>query len=210
MSIQTPKPKIDTSLAPAKILLTRLLPIIGIVLHDTAGTGKHNDTLYLRNSPEAPKRKVSVDFTVERDGHIYQLNPDLDKRACAHAGRATALKGFRNGDVTRRTIGIEICQSVALPKTPASNSPEDIAAHPYTGAQVRAVAELCAYLADRYKLVSADITTHRNIITDGSRTDPRSFPFTGAYSFWHYFWSVKGKGENFIAAQTEQKTPDIG
>ena len=33
----------------AKNLNTRSTPVLGIVLHDTAGAGTHNDTLYLSN-----------------------------------------------------------------------------------------------------------------------------------------------------------------
>lgn len=145
--------------------------IRGIVLHDTAGSGGHGDTLYLANDPE--KRGVSVDFTVERDGKIYQLNPDLRKCWTYHAGRSTRFKGLRNGEVNRGTIGIEITQKANLSLIPMW--PEE---------QVKAVAELCAYLCNEFGLLKEDITTHQLIITDGSRTDPRKWPFT---KFWEYF-----------------------
>ena len=61
------------------------LGFLGIVLHDTAGAGTHNDTLYLVNPGDG--RKVSVDFTVERDGKIHKLNPDLQTYYCNHAGQ---------------------------------------------------------------------------------------------------------------------------
>ena len=172
----------------AKILLSRI-SVDGIVLHDTAGTGTHRDTLYLRDSPEKG-RKVSVDFTVERDGSIWKLNPDLRKYACAHAGRATAFKGKRNGQVTRSTIGIEICQKVDLSLVPV-----------WPVEQVRAVAELCWWLVNEFGLTTADITTHRQIIQDGSRTDPR-MPFGGKDGFWFHYWDVQGKGETYLASLT--------
>jgi LysM repeat protein len=181
----------------ARILLARM-SVDGIVLHDTAGTGTHRDTLYLRDSPEKG-RSVSVDFTAERDGSIWKLNPDLKKFACAHAGRATAFKGKRNGQVTRSTIGIEICQHVNLKLKPL-----------YPQEQVRAVAHLCAWLCQEFKLTTSDITTHRQIITDGSRSDPREFPFTGENSFWHVFWDVQGKGDIYLASLGIQKVPEEG
>lgn len=169
----------------ARILLTRL-PLLGIVLHDTAGSGTHGDTLYLRDSPEK-NHTVSVDFTVERDGAIWKLNPDLKKFACAHAGRHTKFKGKTNGTVTRSTIGIEIVQHVTLKLVPV-----------WPAAQVAAVAILCAWLVQDSKLAPADIVTHRQIITDGSRSDPRQFPFDGVNGFWHRFWEAQGLGQKYL------------
>lgn len=170
--------------------------IAGIVLHDTAGSGTHGDTLYLANPGDG--RKVSVDFTVERNGSIWKLNPDLAKYYCLHAGRATKFKGLVNGQVTRGTIGIEICQKVNLSLSPV-----------YTDAQVKSVAELCAWLTEKFNLATSDITTHRNIITDGSRSDPRQFPFEGAGGFWGYYWEAKGKGDEHEASAVIKKTPDV-
>jgi N-acetyl-anhydromuramyl-L-alanine amidase AmpD len=142
--------------------------IRGIVLHDTFGSGTHNDTLYLANPSD--NRAVSADFTVEKDGSIWQLNPDVRRYATFHAGRATNFKGITNAAVNHATIGIEIVQSQK-----AVN---------YTEAQIRSVAELCKMLCSQYGLAASDITTHKQIITDGSRTDPRNFPFE---KFWQYF-----------------------
>lgn len=145
----------------------------GIVLHDTAGSGSHNDTLYLANPSDG--RTVSVDFTVEKSGAVYQLNPNLDTCYCYHAGRNTKFKGKNNGDVNKACIGIEISQkadikSVADPKYPAI--------------QVQAVASLLAYLSARFDLKVADITTHHIIIQDGSRIDPREFPFSDMWAIY--------------------------
>jgi N-acetyl-anhydromuramyl-L-alanine amidase AmpD len=167
----------------------------GVVLHDTAGSGKHGDTLYLANPGDG--RPVSVDFTVERDGSIWKLNPDLAKYYCSHAGRATKFRGSVNGQVNKVTIGIEIVQKADLSLTPV-----------YTDAQVKSVAELCAWLVEKFKLATEDITTHRNIITDGSRSDPRKFPFDGAGGFWQYYWEANGKGDEHAASSAITKTPD--
>lgn len=145
--------------------------IRGIVLHDTAGSGKHGDTIYLANDPE--NRGISVDFTVERDGKIYQLNPNPLKFFTSHAGRATKFRGFVNAQVNRVTLGIEIVQKANLSLLPI-----------WPLEQVTAVAELCAHLCKTYNLTKDDITTHQLIITDGSRTDPRKWPFQ---DFWSYF-----------------------
>lgn len=162
----------------------RRQPIKGIVLHDTFGSGTHNDTKYLANPGDG--RQVSCDFTVEKDGAIYQLNPDLKKYATFHAGRATAFKGLRNGNVTHATIGIEIVQNQKKAEYPA--------------AQIKAVADLCKYLCQQHGLKAADITTHQKIITDGSRTDPRNFPFD---EFWKIF---NGDGGNTGGGNTPNAT----
>lgn len=148
----------------------------GIILHDTAGTGTHNDTKYLANPGDG--RKVSVDFTVERDGSVWQLNPDLRKGWTYHAGRSTQFKGLRNRDVTKSCIGIEICQRADMSLKPT-----------YPTEQVNAVADLCAYLCKEFGLNKADITTHAKVVTDGSRSDPRKFPFT---DFWTRFDASTG------------------
>lgn len=194
---ETKVTKPDWNEEKARILLPRA-SIDGIVLHDTAGSGTHRDTIYLRDSPEK-NRHVSVDFTAERDGSLWKLNPDLKKYACAHAGRATKFKGKVNGSVTRSTIGIEICQHVKLALKPL-----------YPLEQVRAVAHLCAWLCQEFKLTYADITTHRQIITDGSRSDPRQFPFTGEKGFDYFFWEAQGKGDMYLASLNIRKIPEEG
>lgn len=143
-----------------------------IVLHDTAGNGTVNDAKYLANDPE--KRGVSVDFCIVKDGTIYQLNHDLAKRVTFHAGRRTRFRGLSNGSVNHASIGIEIAQTVKLPTTGPI----------YPDVQVRAVAYVCRKLCKEFNLVKEDITTHKKIITDGSRSDPREFPWD---SFWQYF-----------------------
>lgn len=150
--------------------------VIGIVLHDTAGSGKINDVKYLANPGDG--RRVSVDFCVTRDGDIYQLSPDLKKHWTYHAGRATRFKGFTNSSVTKRTIGIEIVQKADLSLTPT-----------YPDVQVKATGELCSYLCEQFGLSKEDITTHAKIITDGSRSDPRRFPFD---KFYEYFNNMSG------------------
>lgn len=136
----------------------------GIVLHDTAGSGKINDVKYLANPGDG--RVVSVEFCVTRDGNIYQLSPDLKKNWTFHAGRATRFKGHVNQGVNKHTVGIEIVQKADLSLSPL-----------YPEAQVKSVAELCAHLCEKFDLSKDDITTHAKIITDGSRSDPRRFPF---------------------------------
>lgn len=143
----------------------------GIILHDTAGSGTHNDTKYLANPGDG--RNVSVDFTVERDGSIWQLNPRLDTDWCFHAGRATGFKGLLGPRVNIGTVGIEIVQKANLSLTPL-----------YPKEQVKSVAQLCVWLCDKFALGKDAITTHADIIRDGSRSDPRSFPFD---EFWAYF-----------------------
>lgn len=170
---------------PARWINSGRTGILGIVLHDTAGAGTHNDTIYLQEGGEP---KVSVDFTVERDGSIWKLNPDLPRYYCNHAGRSTQWRNYKNRQVNRVTIGIEIVQFANL-KT-------DL----YPDPQVRSVAALCAWLTSTFGLQPSDITTHRQIITDGSRSDPRKFPFEGVNGFWRYFWEAYGKEQSFLAS----------
>jgi N-acetyl-anhydromuramyl-L-alanine amidase AmpD len=161
---------------PANYLKEKRKGLLGIVLHDTAGNGTHGDTVYLSNPTDG--RIVSVDFTVERDGSIWKLNPDIQKFYTHHAGRATKWRSFVNKEVNQVTIGIEIVQKNDLSLNPI-----------YPQVQIDAVAHLCAWLSKTYKISNSDITTHRQIITDGSRSDPRQFPFEGTNGFWQKYWS---------------------
>lgn len=148
----------------------------GVCLHDTAGSGTHSDTLYLAGPGDG--RVVSVDYTVERDGAVYELNPDIVNKCTFHAGRATQWKAagrvFRNHAVTQVLIGIELVQRAAI----AQSSPV------WPAEQIRSAAQLCFGLCRRFNLTKEQVTTHAQIITDGSRSDPRQFPFD---SFWFYF-----------------------
>jgi N-acetyl-anhydromuramyl-L-alanine amidase AmpD len=176
----------------AKFLNKRTSPIQGIVLHDTAGAGTHNDTLYLNDPQDG--RMVSVDFTVEKDGSIWKLNPDLPSFYCNHAGRNTEWLGFKNSQVNAVTIGIEIVQSDKLTAPPF-----------YPAAQVQAVAGLCAWLGTQFGFNNSRITTHRQVITDGSRSDPRKFPFD---DFWAAYWNAFGRGASFEAALAGREEED--
>lgn len=159
---------------PAKYLKPNRKGLLGIVLHDTAGNGTHRDTEYLSNPTDG--KVVSVDFTVERDGSIWKLNPDLQKYHTHHAGRSTRWQKYKNQEVNQVTIGIEIVQANKLNLLPI-----------YPQAQINAVAHLCAWLSKTYNISSAEITTHRQIITDGSRRDPRQFPFDDENGFWQQY-----------------------
>src|ERR1043166_8391212 len=142
---------------------------VGIVLHDTAASGTINDVKYLADPSDG--RVVSVDFVGTRDGNVYQLNPDLTKHWTYHAGRNTKFKGYVNSAVNKATVGIEISQKADMSLIPL-----------YPAEQVQAVAELCAELCDEFNLTRDDITTHAKIIQDGSRSDPRQFPFDDFYA----------------------------
>lgn len=143
-----------------------------IVLHDTAGSGTANDAKYLANDPE--RRGISVDFCIDKEGTIFQLNPNLATRCTHHAGRNTFFRQYANRNVNNHSIGIEIAQKANM----VGLNP------PYPDVQVKAVAFVCRYLCETFKLAKTDITTHAKIITDGSRSDPRKFPWD---KFWTYF-----------------------
>jgi hypothetical protein len=166
----------------------------GLCLHDTAGSGTHNDTRYLSHPGDG--RKVSVDFTVERNGDVYQLNPDLVRKCTFHAGRATKWKtggrNFRNYEVTQVLIGIELCQKADMSLVPA-----------WPVEQVAAVAELCVWLCGKFQLTKEQITTHAAIIQDGSRTDPRRF-------IWDSFWFHFNRAANTPAIDPRPNPDGIG
>lgn len=180
------QPRIITNLTGMNAI-RRGMAIRGIVLHDTAGSGRHNDTLYLAKPGDG--RKVGVDYTIERDGNIYKLTPGAtDTEFCMpHAGRNTAFAGQVNGRVNRVTIGIELVQHVGLALAPI-----------WPTEQVHAAAKLCAWLVTQHNLVAADIVTHRQIVTDGSRSDPRQFPFSNSLGFWHLFWLALGREAEYL------------
>lgn len=150
----------------------RAKPVQFIVLHDTAGNGGLGDVKYLANDPE--RRGVSVDFCIPKDGTIYQLNHDLRGRCTFHAGRRTRFRGHVNGGVNQSSIGIEIGQKANMQGLNPAYPPD----------QIMAVAQVCSYLCKEFDLTKLDITTHAKIITDGSRSDPRNFPWD---QFWIYF-----------------------
>jgi N-acetyl-anhydromuramyl-L-alanine amidase AmpD len=137
-----------------------------VVLHDTAGSGTVNDALYL--AAPGDHRVVSVDFVALKTGEIYQLNPDPRTMFTYHAGRATQFDGYRNAQVNRHSIGIEISQKANIKSVPEPKYPHE---------QVQAVAELLVYFAKTFGIGKSKITTHSKIITDGSRSDPREFPW---------------------------------
>lgn len=143
-----------------------------IVLHDTAGNGGIGDVKYLASDPEG--RGVSVDFVVPKDGTVYQLNPSLPKYWTFHAGRNTFFRDYSNGNVNVHSVGIEIGQKANMKGLDPA----------YPDVQVVAVAELCRDLCTGFGLSKTDITTHSKIIRDGSRSDPRNFPWT---RFWEVF-----------------------
>jgi hypothetical protein len=175
MNLQIIKTLKARNLGSPRLRLNGRPYIGGICLHDTSGSGTHGDTKYLADPSDG--RSVSVDFTVERDGSIYQLNPDLIAHCTFHAGRSTVFRSdgrkFQNSEVNRVLIGIELVQKADLTLSPVW--PID---------QVQAAAELCLFLCQTFSLTKDRITTHARIITDGSRDDPRNFPFD---SFWFYF-----------------------
>lgn len=152
----------------------------GIVLHDTAGSGGHGDAKYLANDPE--HRGISVDFCIVKDGTIYQLNPDLRGLYTSHAGRKTRWiqKNISGSLINKGTIGIEIAQKAKIESIPDPKYPD---------IQVRGVAFVCAKICKEFTLTKIDITTHKDLITDGSRSDPRQFPWP---SFWGYFNQYTG------------------
>jgi N-acetyl-anhydromuramyl-L-alanine amidase AmpD len=166
-----------------------------IVFHDTSGSGTHNDTLYLVKQSDG--RKVSADFTVERDGSIWKLNPQIRLLHTWHAGRNTRWNNLRDGGVNRYSIGIEMCRAANRRFAPE-----------WPDAQVGSAAWLAAWLCDYFNLGPESITTHRQLVWDGSRADPVRFPFEGVGGFWAQFHAIRGFREAHLAALEEHDNPD--
>lgn len=166
-----------------------------IVLHDTSGSGTHNDTLYLAHPGDG--RPVSACFTVERDGSIWKLNPQLRIFYSWHAGRNSRWHSLRGSDVNRYSIGIELCRAAS-----GKLSPE------WPVVQVSRAAWLCAWLCGDLQLGPESITTHRNIVWDGSRADPVRFPFEGRDGFWSHYHQHRGNGVPHGLALADHDDPD--
>lgn len=166
-----------------------------IVLHDTSGAGTHNDTLYLARPGD--RRPVSACFTVERDGAIWKLNPQLRDLYSWHAGRNTRWHSLRNDAVNRYSIGIEMCRAASRRLAPE-----------WPLAQVRRAAWLCAWLCGEMGLGPESITTHRQLVWDGSRADPVRFPFEGPSGFWAAFHEFRGNGVVHSIAVNDHEDPD--
>lgn len=134
-----------------------------IVLHATASR-QASPAVYWFMSLES---KVSAHYVVAKDGTVYRMVPD-EKRAW-HAGKA-----MWNGrtDVNDISIGIEIANM---------NDGDDI----YTDEQVHAVAVLCRYLTEKYKLPPGSITSHYAVsYALQGKTDPQGWrwnDFSKAY-----------------------------
>jgi hypothetical protein len=64
----------------------------------------------------------------------------------------------------------------------------------------KSVGALCAWLTSSFGLGAFNITTHRQTMSDGSRSDPRKFLFDSENGFWRYYWEAYGKAENFLAS----------
>lgn len=126
-------------------------------------------------------RGIGIDFLIPKTGKVFQLSPDLRKYYTSHASRNTAFRGRKNQAVGARSIGIEIGQKANI----SNLDPK------YPEVQVSAVAALCADLCAEFGWDKDDITTHRLVITDGSRSDPREFPWE---AFWEEFNEILYKG----------------
>jgi N-acetyl-anhydromuramyl-L-alanine amidase AmpD len=123
-----------------------------VVLHATAG-GLTGTLAWFRN----PGSGVSAHYVVAKEGTVYQM---VAEAMAAHHAGASSYQG-RTG-FNDFSIGIEIVNR---------NDGLD----PYPPAQFEAVADLVAYLVDRYGIQPAWVVTHAQVSTAG-KTDPRGFP----------------------------------
>lgn len=155
-----------------------------IVAHDTAGRlTPGNSVTWLCN----PKAKASAHLVLERDGSVTQL-ADFDRQTW-HAGVST-WQGVSG--VNRRAIGIEMVGPGKLVRfgercTAWYGETYDIAEYglqearssyhgsgwwmPPSAAQMAAMREICAALAQAYKILPENIVGHYHI-SPGRKVDP--------------------------------------
>jgi N-acetylmuramoyl-L-alanine amidase len=135
-----------------------------IVLHHTGGS-LAGDLATLTN----PATKVSADFLVAKNGAIYKLNPQLTQYITWHAGESE-WKGKQN--CNNYSFGIEM---------------EHRLDESWTDKQVKACAELCKWLRNRYGYMN--IVSHADIARPrGRKIDPECFA-------WERFWRILLIGE---------------
>lgn len=128
-----------------------------IVLHHTANSSLTGVVRWFAN----PESRVSAHFTVGKDGSIAYHVSTWDR--AWHAGPSRDRTGRTN--LNNNTVGIEIV-NVGDGKDP------------WTEPQVKAVANLCAFLIrHRYPEITT-IVSHEYIATPpGRKPDPRNYPW---------------------------------
>ena len=130
-----------------------------LVLHTGEGT-KQSDLATLRNDRVPQNKRVSSNYYVDRQGHIYQL---VDSRYAAwHAG-ASFWEGRDSVAIRDRSIGIET---------------EHKAGQDWPAVQREALRQLCLYLIDRYHIPQHLVVAHRWIAPD-RKSDPSDWSNDG-------------------------------
>lgn len=130
-----------------------------IVMHDTVGSFP-GDIGWLTN----PASEVSSDFYVQRNGEVWQLNPDLRQAKTWHAG-TSLYQQFSN--LNEYSIGIEMEH-----RFDTDDWPEQ---------QVQAAARLAAWLVEEFDLdlVTQPIVSHAQVaLPPGRKRDPRNLPWS--------------------------------
>jgi len=128
--------------------------ITAIVIHATANSSLERVVEWFNN----PNAQVSAHYTIGKDGKIVQHVQDMHR--AWHAGRSI-WKGRKS--CNDYALGIELVNL---------NDGQD----PFPEAQHRANVELCAYLANKYKISPDDIMGHLDVaIPPGRKSDPRGY-----------------------------------
>jgi hypothetical protein len=130
-------------------------PVKYIILHSTETGIPMGAVRVIESWGSAGRRHAGAQYVVDRDGTIYQAcDPDL---ATVHVNVFKTLPGINNDN----SIGIEMCHA----------GHQD-----YPPEQRQSVTRLVTYLQDRYKVVEANVVTHR-YAQQGDHTDPVYFDF---------------------------------
>jgi hypothetical protein len=130
-------------------------PVKYIIVHSTETGIPMGAVRVIESWGSAGRRHAGAQYVVDRDGTIYQAcDPDL---ATVHVNVFKTLPGINNDN----SIGIEMCHA----------GHQD-----YPPEQRQSVKRLVTYLQDRYKVVDANIVTHR-YAQQGDHTDPVNFDF---------------------------------
>jgi hypothetical protein len=142
-------------------------PVKYIIVHSTETGIPMGAVRVIDSWGSSGRRHAGAQYVVDRDGTIEQaVDPDL---ATVHVNIFKTLPGINNDN----SIGIEMCHT---------------GQQTYTREQRQSVIHLVAYLQDRYKVVDANVITHR-YAQRGDHTDPVNFD-------WEQFIADKDRFRN--------------
>ncbi len=148
------KPAVQWTGSPNYNQRRRTNDITALIIHSTANSTLSGVISWFNN----PNANVSAHYSIGKDGKIAQHVKDRNR--AWHAGKSVWRGRNSCNDYT---IGIELVNL---------NNGQD----PYPETQHRANVALSAYICDKYKIKTDDITGHLNVaLPPGRKSDPRGY-----------------------------------